>query len=364
MNRTEIPTPAVLIDLDVVDANIRAMVEGTRKYGITHRPHIKTHKCVALAKRQVELGCKGITCAKLGEAEVMAAAGFKDILIAYPLIGADKLQRLQNLLKQDITLRTVVNSVEGATGISKVGEQLGQPVEILIEIDGGMDRGGLKPGEPAVEFARKIKDLPGIKIVGILYFGGGLGKKDSPVNVIEKSLRERDDIVHTANILRAEGHTMDILSGGSSFTSKNPECLEGLTEVRAGTYVFNDVSQLVVGYARPENCALTCLVTVISRPDEYSAIIDAGSKTLTSDLNAQRPGYGYVLEDSQIQIVKLNEEHGFLKSEHRIKFAIGERITIIPNHACVLPNLTDEMYGMRGDEVEQMLKVDARGRNR
>ncbi len=364
MNRSEIPTPAILVDLDVVDTNIRTMVENSRKYGINHRPHIKTHKSVELAKRQVELGARGITCAKLGEAEVMAAAGFDDILVAFPLIGEDKLQRLQALLEQGITLRTIVNSEAGAAGIATVGERLGSPVEVLIEIDGGIDRGGLKPGEPAVEFARKIRNLTGIKVVGILYFGGGIGKKDSPVNVIEKSLRERDEIIRTAELLRAEGLTMDILSGGSSFSSKNAECLEGLTEVRAGTYIFNDVSQLVIGYARQEDCALTCIATVISRPDEYSAIIDAGSKTLTSETNPQRPGYGYIIEDPRIQIVKLNEEHGFLRSESRLKLSIGEKITIIPNHVCLLPNMVDEMYGMRGEKLEKMLKVDARGCNR
>lgn len=364
MNRSEIPTPAVLVNLDQVDRNIRALVDDNRRHGIAHRPHIKTHKCVALARRQLELGAQGITCAKLGEAEVMAAAGINDILVAFPLIGRDKMDRLQTLLEQGVVVRTIVNSVEGATGLSEMGVRLGRPVEVLIEIDGGMDRGGLKPGEPACEFASRIKDLPGIRIVGIMYYGGGLGKKDSPFNVREKSVRERDDMLQTAAMLREQGLAMEILSGGSSFTSKNPDCLAGITEVRAGNYIFNDVSQLVIGYARPETCALTVVATVVSRPDERSAIIDAGSKTLSSDLNAQRPGYGYVVEDPQIQIVKLNEEHGFLQSESRIRFAIGDRITIIPNHACILPNLADELFGMRGDQVEQMLKIDARGRNR
>lgn len=364
MNRSEIPTPAVLVDLDRVDENIRTLVEQNRHYGIAHRPHIKTHKCVWLAQRQLELGARGITCAKLGEAEVMAAGGIDDILLAYPLIGRDKLDRLQALLEQGVRIRTIVNSVEGAAGLSGMGERLGRPVEVLVEIDGGVDRGGLKPGEPALAFARRIRDLTGIRIVGLMYYGGGIGKEDSPSSVRQKSLRERDELLATAALLRADGFTIDILSGGSSFTAKNPDCLAGLTEVRSGTYIFNDVSQLVIGYAKPENCALTVVVTVISRPDDYSAIIDAGSKTLATDRNAQRPGYGYVIEDPQVQVVKLNEEHGFLKSESRIRFAIGDRITIIPNHVCLLPNLADELYGMRGDRVERMLKVDARGKNR
>lgn len=364
MKRSDIPTPAVLVDLDQVDRNIRKMVQENRQYGIAHRPHIKSHKCVELARRQIELGAHGITCAKLGEAEVMSAAGIMDILVAYPLIGQDKLLRLKALLEQGVRIRTLVNSVDGARGLSQMGEDLHHSIDVLIEIDGGINRGGLKPGAPALAFAESIRELAGIQIVGILYYGGGLGKDDNQDRIREKSLREQQDMLETAALLRDHGFDMTVLSGGSSFTSKNPDCLVGITETRAGNYIFNDVSQLAVGNVRPDECALTALVTVISRPDACSAIIDAGSKTLSSDLNAQRPGYGHVIEDPRIRITKLNEEHGFLQSDFEIDFAIGKKISIIPNHACVLPNLADALYGMRGEQLERMLTVDARGKNR
>jgi D-serine deaminase-like pyridoxal phosphate-dependent protein len=364
MNQAEIPTPAVLINLDQVDVNIRQMVSENQKFGIAHRPHIKAHKCVFLAKRQLALGAQGITCAKLGEAEVMAAAGITDILLAFPLIGSDKLQRLQALLEKGVQIRTIINSLEGAYGLSQLGEAINQPIEVLIEIDGGINRGGLKPGAPAVDFARSVQSLKGICNVGILYYGGGPGKTDTHQQIREKCLQERDEMVETAKQLRENGFSMTVLSGGSSFSSKNPDCLAGMTEGRAGNYIFNDVSQLVFDYARPEECALRVSATIISRPDAFSAIMDAGSKTLTSDLNMRRAGYGYIVEDPGVQIVKLNEEHGFLHSEHEIKFAIGDKISIIPNHACVVPNLADEMYGMRGGQLERMLTVDARGKNR
>lgn len=364
MKRTDIPTPAVLVDLDQVDANIRRMVGENRPYGIAHRPHIKSHKCVELARRQLELGAQGITCAKLGEAEVMSAAGITDILLAYPLIGPDKLMRLKALLERGVRIRTIVNSIEGARGLSSLGETMHQPVDVLVEVDGGINRGGLKPGPETLAFAESIRGLAGIRITGLLYYGGGLSKDDTPEKIREKSRRERDELVGTAELLRAHGFHMAVLSGGSSFSAKNPDCLAGITENRAGNYIFNDVSQLAVGYAQPADCALTALTTVISRPDAYSAIIDAGSKTLSSDLNAQRPGYGFVVDDPRVQVVKLNEEHGFLHSDSEIIFAIGEKISIIPNHACVLPNLADELYGLRDGQLERMLKVDARGKNR
>ena len=364
MKRADIPTPAILINLDQVDENILKMVHESRKHGIAHRPHIKSHKCVELAKRQLELGACGITCAKLGEAEVMFDAGITDILLAYPLIGSDKMDRLGKLLERGARIRTIVNSLPGAEGLSRLGETLQRPIEVLIEVDGGINRGGLKPGAATLAFAEAIRGMAGIRVTGIMYYSGGLGNINTHEGVRAKSLVERSDMLATASLLREHGFDMMVLSGGSSFSSKNPDCLEGITECRAGNYIFNDVSQLMIGYAQPKTCALTALVTVISRPDAFSAIIDAGSKTLSSDLNALHSGYGYVIEDPRVRIVKLNEEHGFLHSDAEIDFAIGEKITIIPNHACVLPNLADELYGMRGDTVDRMLKVDARGKNR
>lgn len=364
MNRIDIPTPAVLVDLDQVDRNIRRMVEQNRQYGIAHRPHIKSHKSVELARRQIELGAQGITCAKLGEVEVMSEAGITDILLAYPLIGQDKLVRFRALLEKGVRIRTIVNSLEGARGLSELGVDMGRPIDLLIEVDGGVDRGGLKPGEPTLDFAESIRDLTGLHIMGLMYYGGGLGKEDDQARIREKSLHERDAMLSTAALLRQHGFEMTVLSGGSSFNAKMPDCLEGLTETRAGNYIFNDVSQLAAGNVTPDECALTVLTTVISRPDTYSAIIDAGSKTLTSDLNAQRPGYGHVVEVPRIRVVKLNEEHGFLRSDSAIDFAIGQKITIIPNHSCVLPNLADEIFGLRGGVVDHMLRIDARGKNR
>ena len=359
-----IPTPAIHIDLDIVNENIRRMVSENKKYGIAHRPHIKTHKSLYLAQRQLELGAQGITCAKLGEAEVMADGGIRDILIAFPLVGDDKLQRYKELCLRGITIRTIINSVEGAVELSRLGEALGEKCQVLVEVDGGIHRGGVPLGEPALDFARQVRPLSGIEIVGLLYYGGDIYGCKTLEDIQARSSRERDDICGTANLLKKNGFTMDIVSGGSSFSAKHPSRLQGITETRAGNYIFNDCAQLGIGMVKPDQCALRVTATIVSRPGANTAIVDAGSKTLTTDLSSNHEGYGYVVESPDIRIVKLNEEHGFLESASPISFPVGDRISIIPNHACVIPNLADEMYGMRGGKLERMIKVDARGKNR
>lgn len=357
----QISTPAVVIELNTAERNIRRMVEENRRFGIAHRPHIKAHKCIKLAKLQLAMGACGITCAKLGEAEVMADGGVNDILLAFPLIGDDKLQRYGDLAKRCM-IRTIINSIEGTRGLSMLGEKLGRQLEVLIELDGGIGRCGIKPMEPALRFAQKAAKLPGIRIVGLLYYGGGIYDLHSEEEFIQATGKERDEIVGTANLLKSHNFDISILSGGSSFSAKWPEHLKGLTEVRAGNYIFNDVHQLNVGLIQPEDCAMRVVSTVVTIPDEYTAVIDAGSKTLTSDTVAGAPGFGYIIGREDIVIYKLNEEHGYLRSDKPIGLHVGDRVVIIPNHACVIPNLQDEMYGARDEKPECMLKVDARGK--
>lgn len=358
-----LPTPAVAADLKQMEENTRRMVQEAAEYGIKVRPHIKPHKSIEIAKMQLELGCRGVTCAKLGEAEVMADGGIKDILIAFPLIGADKMERLKKLAERaEITV--IVNSEEGARQLSEAGEQCGRKIRVLIEVDGGINRGGRKPYGETVEFARKIRDLSGIAIKGILYYGGTIYSETTREGFERAADREREEITKTAAMLTEEGFEMGILSGGNSYSSKLPEHLRGVTEVRPGHYLFNDVGQLCSGFAREEECALKVISTVVSRMDGHHAIIDAGSKTLTADVCGKRGGYGYVEGRPDIWITKLNEEHGFIESDGELDMEIGDKIAVIPNHACVVPNLADEIYGMRDGRVDHMIKIDARGKNR
>ena len=358
----DIQTPAVLADLDQVDANIQSLIEENKRYGIAHRPHIKTHKSLYFAYRQLALGAMGVTCAKLGEAEVMARGGIREILIAYPIIGEAKLKRLSALMDM-AHVTTIVNSLPGAEGLSALGESRGVPVEVLIDVDGGVRRGGMAPYEPTLAFAKSIGHLKGIRIVGLMYYGGAIYGENTREGILTKACKERDELTGTAELLRQNGFDMCILSAGSSYSSKMPEALQGITESRAGHYLFNDCAQLATNMATEKECALTVLSTVLTLTDECHAIIDAGSKALTSDLCKHRPGYGHVCGHPELRIDHLNEEHGYLESDTPLPFHIGDVIRIIPNHCCVVTNLCDEIYGMRGDVFERMIPIEARGKN-
>ena len=357
-------TPWVRIDLDIVEENIRMAVERLGAYHIAHRPHMKVHKSLYFAKKQQELGCKGITCAKLGEAEVMAEGGISDILLAYPLIGKEKLERYGKLLQKNIKLRTVINSWEGAKGLSELGDSLGIRLPVLIELDGGINRGGLKPGEALEQFGKQVKGLTGIRVEGVEYYGGDIYGCKSAQEIKARAGKERDEILECGAVLKKLGYEIEVLSGGSSYSILFPEELEGLTEVRAGNYIFNDCALLSIGMIGEDSCGLEVRATVVARPDPQTAIIDAGSKTLSSDHVNFRDGYGYVREMPETVITKLNEEHGFVYCSKGISWEIGEQVCIIPNHACVVPNLCDFVYGVRDGAVERVIPVEARGKNR
>ena len=321
-NLRELPTPAVVIDLDMAEENIRVMQKNAEKHGLAHRPHIKTHRAGYFAKKQIEMGCKGITCAKLGEAEIMADDGIKDIFIAYPIIGEDKLQRLYQLAKR-VKVSTIVNSLKGARDLST----------FFTEINGLMYYGGLIYG------ARNIGELE------------------------EFTRKEHDDLVTTAELLKQHGFQINVLSAGSSFSGKKPELLEGITEIRSGHYIFNDCGQLDIGLASPEQCALNVVTTVVAKPDDHTVICDVGTKSLTSDQCHYREGYGYVMEHPEIQIYSLNEEHAFLRTEEENPLQVGDKIAMIPNHACVVTNLAEKVYGFRNGKLDQMIVIDAKGKS-
>ncbi len=355
-------TPAVIIDLDTVERNIKDMVEINKQYNINHRPHIKAHKSIYFAKKQLNGGCVGITCAKLSEAEVMAEHGIDDILIAFPIIGSAKLERLGTLVEK-ANIITMINSVEGATALSELGAKIDRKIKTFIEVDGGINRGGIMPGQPVLDFARKIRDLQGLDICGLLYYGGTIYGENTEKGIIEKTKKESRELIEAQKLLNDDGFNISILSTGSSYSARMAKHLEGVTEVRAGNYIFNDASTLWPGLVKEEDCALRVLSTVVSKPDDCTAIIDAGSKALTSDTGAFTKGYGYVVGHPEISIYKLNEEHGFMVSDEPNSLKIGDIVEIIPNHACVIPNLNDSVYGVRNGKVEVVISVDARGKN-
>ncbi len=357
-----LPTPAVVIDLDIVEKNIDEMLKGAEKAHIRHRPHIKTHRSGYLAEMQVRAGCIGITAAKLGEAEAMAKAGIKDIFVAYPIIGEDKLERLFRLSGQ-IRISSAVNSYIGAEALSSYFEKAGAKADVLIEVDGGLNRGGIKPGKDTLGFARRIRDLKGIRIRGLMYYGGLAYNSHNTEEIRTYARQERDILVETAQMLEKGGIPIETLSAGSSFTGKVPEEMEGITEIRSGHYIFNDCGQIDVGLAEEGQCALRVVSTVVSKPDAHVVIADVGTKSLTSDMCHYRKGYGQIVGHPGLEIYALNEEHAFIRCEAENPLQIGEKIEIIPNHACVVTNLVDEAYGFRGGTFDRMIPIDARGKS-
>jgi D-serine deaminase-like pyridoxal phosphate-dependent protein len=315
-------TPYVVADLDVIENNIKKMITSLKKYHIKQRPHIKTHKSVYFANKQLKLGACGITCAKVTEVQVFVENGFKDILLAYPIVGDEKLNLLGELMnKANIT--TIVNDKK---------------------------------------HVNSIKNTKGIKIKGFEYYGGAIYEEETLEAIKNKAKEDSSILLDAKNLVKDKNIT--ILSSGSSYSSRFPQQLEGITESRAGNYIFNDVNALKRGLCNVDDCALRIITTVVSTPNKGSAIIDAGSKTLTSDLCSLKKGYGYVVEYPEMEIYKLNEEHGFLKFRPDINLKIGQKISIIPNHACVIPNLCDEILGINKKGEKIKIKIDARGKNK
>jgi len=367
MHKTELDTPVVLVDLDQMEANIQDMADFARSAGVKLRPHVKTHKIPEIAHKQLRAGAKGVTVAKIGEAEVMADAGIEDIFIAYEIIGPIKIARLLKLARK-AKLRVAVDSVEGASALSEAAQGEGLRLDVMIEVDVGLHRCGVLPGKPTLELAREVVRMPGLHFKGIFTHVGYASPHPNEAERVMAGRREGETMAELAASIRREGIEVEEVSVGSTPTAKIAGLVEGVTEIRPGTYVFyclNNVYQGVVGI---DQCALTIQSMVISRPALDRAIIDAGSKMLSSDKRAfasPDEGYGAVKGYPDAKIVRLNEEHGFLKlaGESR-KLKIGDLVEVIPNHVCAVVNLQDQLVGVRGGEVEVIWDVAARGKTR
>lgn len=360
----QLETPAVLIDLDVLDRNLRKTAELARQAGVKLRPHTKTHKSVWIAKEQIRYGACGITVAKLGEAEVMADGGIDDILVAYPIVGEAKLERLGRLMSRaKITVST--DNVDVARGLSALGVRLGQPVRLYIDVNTGLNRCGKEPGQETVELVKQMADLPGIRIVGVMTHAGHAYGKTSREELLGIARYEAESLAMTMRMLRDDlGLPMEEVSVGSTPTSKFITELAGIgvTEMRPGAYVFGDISQSAIGLIDESEYAMQIKATVVSTPREGTILVDAGSKTLTTDVNPHRRGYGLVRGTPEAVIDRLSEEHGSIAVPAGTEWKIGDAVYIIPNHCCTVTNLHDRLVGVRGGQVENYITVDARGK--
>ncbi len=350
MTFDDIETPAVLIDLDRVEANLKRAQDYANRHGIRLRPHIKTHKLPRFAKRQVALGAVGITCQKLGEAEVMADAGLDDILLPYNILGAAKLARLRALAAR-VRLAVTADSAVTIDGYARTFADTPDPLTVLVECDTGAGRAGVQTPEEALALARDIEASPGLHFGGLMTYP----PKGDPA-ASETFLARAKALLEAAGLPPAS-----ITSGGTPDLWRAHE-VGAATEYRPGTYIYLDRFQVAQGVGALEDCALTVLATVVSRPTPTRAVIDAGSKALTSD-TLGLPGFGTVLGFPEATITGLSEEHGVIDlGRGSDRPAVGDRLRIVPNHACPVSNLFDTIVLVRGAAVEETVPVAARGR--
>lgn len=347
----EFGTPAVVIDLDRVERNIARVQAICEDAGVAMRPHVKTHKSPVLARMQRDAGARGITCQKLGEAEVMADGGLDDILISYNLYGAHKMGRLAALLRR-ANVTVAADNPTVVACLTEAARSAERPLPVIVECDTGRKRAGVETAGEAVELAKLIERSPGLKFAGLMFYP------------TEQSWPETQRFLDTAGAgIQDAGLETRIVSTGGTPNLPNVGKLAGATEHRAGTYIFNDRMMLACGAASLDDCALSVYATVVSRAAAERGILDSGSKTLTSDPGGGLDGFGLILEHPQARIHAFAEEHGFLDlGGCNERPEVGDVVRIIPNHVCVVVNMVDQLIAVRGDEIVDVIPVAARGK--
>jgi D-serine deaminase-like pyridoxal phosphate-dependent protein len=352
MRVEDLETPVPVIDLDRVEHNLAKMQAYCDEKSLRLRPHIKTHKIPAFAQRQVEIGACGITCQKLGEAEVMADGGIDDILISYPLIGGAKALRLAALARR-VKMSVAVDNPLALRTAAEAAQAAGTQIGVLVEFDSGSKRTGVVSVEQALHLARAVTGADGLRFDGLMTYPS----TSATSTFVAEAIRRFADA----------GLAIGTVSGGGTPNAWHAHEVAGLTEVRVGTYIYHDRATVASGAASLDECALLLHATVVSRPTEDRAIIDAGTKSLSSDLVAPSagPGYGLILDYPDAVIERLNEEHGIIDlSRCATKPSLGERVRVLPNHVCVVSNLHDDVVLSRNGRVIDTWQVAARGKTR
>jgi D-serine deaminase-like pyridoxal phosphate-dependent protein len=358
----QLETPALLIDVDIMERNLQRMAAYAAANGLRLRPHTKTHKIPALGRRQIDLGAVGLTVAKVGEAEVMLSSGTPDLLVAYPTIGLGKLTRLMEVARRT-RVTVALDSFEAARQLDEMAGEAEIEVGVLTEIDVGLNRVGVTPGPELVDLVRRIVHLKNVDWEGIAYYPGHIKKMDADGEA--KMVALSDTVARAINDLGDAGYTARIVSGGSTPTWMRSHEVAGLTEIRPGTYIFNDRNTVNSCACDWEDCAGTILCTVVSTARPGQMIIDGGSKTFSSDrlTGSTEVTFGRLTTDPAARFHAMNEEHGFVdisQSEHR--YQVGQRVRLIPNHICVAMNLHERVHAVRGSEVVATWTVEGRGK--
>ena len=337
-----IDTPAAVVDLDRLERNLSRWQSYCNDAGLRSRPHVKTHKCVEIARMQVELGARGITCQKLGEAAVMVDAGFDDVLIPYNLLGDEKLRRLTTLLER-AQVSVTVDDAALLPGLARAARDAGRELRVLVECDTGLGRAGVQTPEAAVALAREI-DEP-LRFAGLLTYP-----------VLERTL-----VFLAEAAEELEPGTVSV--GGTPTMWSAAELTDVANEYRAGNYAFYDRNSIAAGAATLDDVALTVHATVVSRPAPDRALLDAGSKSLSSDRGPD-DAMGLILQAPRSTVEQLNEEHAYVRLAEGDSLELGQHVRVVPNHACVVSNLFDELLVERDGEIVDAWRVAARGRSR
>jgi D-serine deaminase-like pyridoxal phosphate-dependent protein len=331
------------------------------EHGLGLRPHIKTHKSVRIGAEQLRRGAVGLTCATTREAEVMADLT-GDILVAYPPVGSARLRRLM-ALPDGVRLLVGLDSAEAIEGLAGAARAADRPVRVLIEVDLGMHRVGVTTVEEAIRLARLVRDRPPLEYAGITFYPGHI--RQALAEQEEHLARLRADAARWLAELDRAGCRPDIVSGGSTPTARRAHEIGGVTEIRPGTYVYNDREIVSIGAAAVEECALTVLATVVSTAVPGQAVVDAGSKALGREplRVGAGAGFGELVGHPEVTVKGMSEEHGILDlSQTGWRPRVGDQVRIVPNHVCIVTHLNDHIFGARGDRVEAVWPVSARGR--
>jgi len=357
----EIDTPAILIDLDIMERNLARVADYAREHSLRLRPHTKTHKIPSLARRQLEMGAAGLTVAKVGEAEVMLASDTPDLLLAFPIVGPPKLARLMDVARKT-SVTVALDSLEAASDLSTAAHGARVEVGVLAETDVGLGRVGVAPGGLG-ELIENIRRMPGLRWEGMAFYPGQIKKMD---DTGERDIEKLASLIEqTLCDLERAGLKPRIISGGSTPTLFRSHRLPGVNEIRPGTYIFNDSNTVLSGACEWQDCAASILATVVSTAKPGQMIVDGGSKTFSSDRPSSGTdvSFGRVVESPESVFARMNEEHGFIELRNPPRrFSVGDRVHIIPNHICVAMNLHEQVYGVRNGAVEQIWRVEARGK--
>lgn len=363
MQKTELDTPALLIDLDKMEANIQTMADYFTTVNTMLRPHVKTHKTPIISHKQIAAGAIGVTCAKLGEAEAVIHAGVRDVLIANQVVGSHKIARLINLARHS-EIMVAVDNPQNVRDISEAAAAKGVTVRMLVEVNVGMNRCGVESGEPALALAKQIRQSPNLKFEGLMgYEGHTVAKPD--LKEREANVREAmQHLIDAKHYLEKHGVEVSIMSGGGTGTFNITGGIPEMTEVQAGSYIFMDATyRNVEGVGDQFDCSLSVLATVVSRPAPDRVIVDTGLKVLAKEFGIPQP-----IGITGVEMTGLSEEHGTLKfvgqvSDTDVSLTPGDKIEILPTHCCTTVNLHDRYYGIRNGIVESVWDIAARGKS-